>query len=491
MRRSILGIILSLFPILGLCDTLHVPGVYADIQAAIDASIHGDVVLVEPGTYLENIDFKGKLITVTSAEGPEGTVIDGSQAGSVVTFASKESTGVLLQGFTITNGSGTYHSSGGYHGGGIYCMGSKPTIEGNIITLNSLSGSLSSGGGIHCNSYAEPLIKNNVVSCNTVTGDASHPGRGGGIYYDNFSNPLITCNRIQQNTVDGYGGGIYLIISYGQVISGNVISENAAEEGGGIWTRGNLLSSITSCSNTITNNYADSGVAGGWYMGGQSSWNLVNTIIWGNNGIYFPEISFFNADSGSSLNIDFSDVKGGEESIHVGYGCNLKWSLTNIDEDPLFVGPFDYHIRYDSPCRHSGSNGAPHLPLTDFEGDPRKAHLRTDMGADEFYTHLYVTGDVVPGGSVKGNLVGLPGTSPVGLFFGTGVLLSPVNTMWGAFHLQGPLLLFPLVPIPGTGVLELPATLPVTPPAPYDIPMQALIGLNADSLSNLHVMNVR
>jgi hypothetical protein len=33
--------------------------------------------------------------------------------------------------------------------------------------------------------------------------------------------------------------------------------------------------------------------------------------------------------------------------------------------------------------------------------------------------------------------------------------------------------------------------IPSTPPAPYDIPMQALIGLDPDSLTNLEVLEVR
>ncbi len=36
------------------------------IQAAIDAAHDGNVVLVDEGTYYENINFKGKAITVAS-----------------------------------------------------------------------------------------------------------------------------------------------------------------------------------------------------------------------------------------------------------------------------------------------------------------------------------------------------------------------------------------------------------------------------------------
>jgi len=47
------------------------------------------------------------------------------------------------------------------------------------------------------------------------------------------------------------------------------------------------------------------------------------------------------------------------------------------------------------------------------------------------------------------------------------------------------------MPIPANGVLVLPATIPATPPAPYDLPMQALIGMNPDSLTNLWLLEVR
>ena len=47
-------------------DTLQVPSEYSTIQLAINASTDGDIVLVEPGTYTENLDFNGKNIVVSS-----------------------------------------------------------------------------------------------------------------------------------------------------------------------------------------------------------------------------------------------------------------------------------------------------------------------------------------------------------------------------------------------------------------------------------------
>jgi hypothetical protein len=162
----------------------------------------------------------------------------------------------------------------------------------------------------------------------------------------------------------------------------------------------------------------------------------------------------------------------------------------NICEDPLFVDGIngDCHLLFDSPCRNGGDNSSPSLPEVDFEGDPRRADGFVDMGADEFHRHLYMTGDFTPGGSVQCKFVGWPGTSPIGLFLSLGVLDDPLQTQWGDFYLKSPFVLWVLFPIPATGVLILPATLPVDLPGPYDISMQALIG---DQLSNLYVLFVK
>jgi hypothetical protein len=79
----------------------------------------------------------------------------------------------------------------------------------------------------------------------------------------------------------------------------------------------------------------------------------------------------------------------------------------------------------------------------------------------------------------------------VGLFFGSDIAFPSLPTAWGTFHLQAPLLILPLPSMPADGIQTIPAMVPRSPPAPYDVYMQALIGLSELSLTNLYVLEVR
>src|SRR6266403_4701197 len=138
------ALILSVFMPVAFAGTIHVPSDQPTVQAGINAASNGDVVLVSPGRYKENINFLGKDITVKSSNGRKVTILDGSQKGPVVTFDSKETRKAVLKGFTITNG---YAGPGGFGSGGgilITSGGTSPSIIGNTITANS---SCDPGGG--------------------------------------------------------------------------------------------------------------------------------------------------------------------------------------------------------------------------------------------------------------------------------------------------------------------------------------------------------
>jgi len=278
---------------------------------------------------------------------------------------------------------------------------------------------------------------------------------------DKFGQGVLINNIISWNSTgpQGYGGGVFwyreggLFPSFFPDIINCVICGNTSSEGGGICCWGSPV-----CCHGI-----------------------IDTILWNNEATLGPEICH---DEGWGLKISFSDIKGGQASV-IGFP---EWGPGIIDADPMFVDPVngDFHLTFPSPCKDAGDNSALD-ELYDFEGDPRIAYGTVDMGADEFSNHLYCIGEFTPNGSIKGKFVGLPSTWPVGLFIGSGIMDPPIQHMWGEFYLESPWLLFPLVPIPSNGVLEIPSALPGIP-APYDIPMQALIEWK---LSNLFVLEVR
>jgi len=250
----ILIVFMLTIPSIGYSITIEVPKDYKTIQAAIDASNNGDTILVSPKTYYENIDFIGKTITVKSTSGATLTTIDGNQTGNVVIFNKNEGKNAVLQGFTITNGSGHIHPTLGLIGGGIYCHNqSSPLIIDNIISSNSVIAPGGYGGGVFIGN-ASPLIINNEIKYNVVKAygggiicwgagqpviesnliSKNHGMCGGGIFSSSDSSPIIKSNRITGNSADILGGGI---VCYEDVIiDTNIIEDNnSLESGGGIW----------------------------------------------------------------------------------------------------------------------------------------------------------------------------------------------------------------------------------------------------------------
>ena len=104
MTRGAIAVLFVLFIVsVAQADTILVPKDQPTIQAGIDAAKDGDMVDVSPGTYVENIDFKGKAILVRCLI-PTEAVIDGNDSGSVVTFKSNESEKSIISGFTLRKG---------------------------------------------------------------------------------------------------------------------------------------------------------------------------------------------------------------------------------------------------------------------------------------------------------------------------------------------------------------------------------------------------
>ena len=114
---------------------LRVPGDFPTIQAAIDASVDGDEVVIADGVYTgdgnRDMDFGGRAITVRSENGPEACIIDCEgtlrDRHRAFWFHSGESFTSAVRGISIINGFGPW-SGGGAAGGAVVIDGASPTF---------------------------------------------------------------------------------------------------------------------------------------------------------------------------------------------------------------------------------------------------------------------------------------------------------------------------------------------------------------------------
>ncbi len=358
MKSTALSLLVAFTIVLNVQATiLSVPGSFTTIQSAINASSNGDTIAVSPGTYYENINFRGKNVLLTSLYYLSSdtsyilsTIINGStpvypDSASCVIFNSGEDSTAILQGFMITRGSGTkwldIHGAGLYReGGGILIELSSPTIKHNIITNNlatDITGVTSSGGGGIRIGDGNPGIYANIISYNQ--------GRYGAGIVLNYTGCRIKNNVIFSNT----GGQQY----YG---------------GSGIWITNNHTGTAKIIeNNTIVGNY--SLAAGG--AGGISVWSATDVFIRNNivrNNLPNPQIK----NIGSTIEVSYCDVEGGS----TGNG--------NIDLDPFFESQ-SYFLSNISPCIDAGDSSIIYDDLPGVIPEnalfPSKGTLRNDIGA--------------------------------------------------------------------------------------------------------------
>jgi hypothetical protein len=207
------------------------PADFNNIQDAINYSWHGDIVMVKPGSYNENIYFNGRAITLQSTNPDDFNVVSqthingyqGYTEGAVV-FDFMEGPDSILKGFTITGIIG------------VRCYASAPTIKKNFITACFRS-------GIYGAYAASPTICHNLITYNDGTIEDKLVV-GGGIRgcHGLIANNIIGWNQTKEisgNT--GYGGGLY---DCQGTIKNNTIVNNSSHYG----------SAIADCHGSIVNN---------------------------------------------------------------------------------------------------------------------------------------------------------------------------------------------------------------------------------------------
>ena len=367
-----------------LAEVLLVPDDYDTIQEAIDAAEDDDIVEVSPGTYFESIDFLGKAITVLGVDGAESTVIDADGKGAVVTFVNEEGLDSLLDGFTITGGSGGA-SETVPSGGGIFIELAAPTIQNCIIEGNSVISAVCIGGGIFIRD-GSPDILDCIIRDNEADGLFSV---GGGIGFWATTAPVeISAPRIERcfildNVAGNNGGGVGSGLGNAPRLFRCVVAGNEAGRSGGI----NIGDGeVVNC--TIYGNDA-SGDMGGVFA--RENVEIRNCIIWANTAPDYPNIvtdDFFDffppGDPASVPTVTYSDIESLPDDYVDGEG--------NIEDDPLLVDPEngEYALSADSPCVDAGD------PNDDEDVDG----TRVDMGALGLAQSRFLRGDANGDGTV-------------------------------------------------------------------------------------------
>ncbi len=359
MKTKILLLIISTVCYLNAAAAVvTVPGNFNSIQEAINGATNGDTIVVTPGTYYENINFRGKSIMVTSlyylaadTSYMLNTIINGGSpvhpdTGSCVIFNSFEDSTSVLQGFTITGGTGTkwldIHGAGLYReGGGVLVEFSSPTIRHNIITMNivtDISGVASTGGGGIRVGDGNPIISNNVISNNQAR----------------------------------YGAGIVLNYT-GCIIRNNIIVNNSGGQdfygGSAIWISSELAgtSKIIENNTIINNSSAASNGTGGISVWSAPNVVIKNCIIYGN----WPTVQIKTISSVPQ--VSYSNVEGGFTGV------------ANIYSDPLFTSD-RYLLQQGSPCIDAGDLNAEYEDLEDSSSPgnalfPSEGTITNDIGA--------------------------------------------------------------------------------------------------------------
>jgi parallel beta-helix repeat protein len=234
---------------------------FDNIQEAIDITVDGDTVIVAAGTYNEVIDFIGKAITLRSSDGADVTTIDAAGLNaSVVKCVSGEGLDAVLDGFTLTGGTGTLFA---LYGGDLYPCGGGMFIIGGAspsVTNCTLSGNYAYAGGGMCNYESSPMVTNCVFIGNSAE------EYGGGMY-NHDSETMVTNCTFSGNVADANGGGMYVSDS-NATLTNCILWGNTASGGNEI---------ALSNSSTIDVSYCDvKGQEGGIYNDG-------SLMVWADN----------------------------------------------------------------------------------------------------------------------------------------------------------------------------------------------------------------
>ncbi|MCL2475475.1 MAG: hypothetical protein FWE73_00005, partial [Candidatus Bathyarchaeota archaeon] len=236
-------------------------------------------------------------ITVTHTSGSTGRGVGVSLGGTLILSGGEISGNTYTNYGAGVNNYGTFIMTGGkildntatISDGGVYNSGNF-TMYGGEISGNT---AYRSGGVGNVGNFT---MSGGKISSNTVTNLGAGVENSFGIF-------TMTGGEISGNKADNIGGGIFNYVTYPYVglysnitISGGLVFNNTANEGGGIYNEG----SLTVIGGTISNNTATS-LGGGVYNSDDfrlSGGKISNNTATDGGGVYNSRLGVFTISGG-------------------------------------------------------------------------------------------------------------------------------------------------------------------------------------------------
>ncbi len=358
-----------------MAGVLHAPATYArtfrvptdapTIQEALDAASARDTVIVGYGTFTGpgtwNLTFRGRDLYLTSAGGPEFTILDGTEGqpeGARGLYFSSESWVAVVEGFTIQN------FNAHYEGSGILVAGTaQPTVLGCVFRGNTVANTTPQGpqgAAIQVRDTAKPLFESCYVGEN---GGWDHDGSI--VNVDDTAVLRMTDCFIAHNL--GHDACIVRVGRHARAellrcaVLGNIpcgihaestlqmeaclLVGNGSPHGGGA-----RMKSGTARRCTFAQNW---GYGGGLEVLADGDVTAERSIFHGNCGDLGSQILLRGA-------LRLSCCAVADSGIWLGPGGSVEWTGPQVSEDPQFCRPGDcaeyqddddYSLRTDSPCR--------------------------------------------------------------------------------------------------------------------------------------------
>lgn len=369
-------------------------------QAVLTAQT-GHTIHVADGLYTGSgnraIEFSGKNLTVRGTNGPANCVIDCQSAARAFWIHNGESD-ARIEGLTIRNGlelqggavrvlnaSFTLRdcviedcvATSGLGGGAVYANGGGASLEGCEFRGNRcLHGGAGGGAAVIVLATNAPLS-----ILDSVFVDNLSPNSGGALFLVGQSSlaRVNGCVFEQNTSSSSLGGAVHTQIFPGVATPTPLRFENCrfagnrGTGGGAIYSNG--PSEVSCC--TFVGNVATFS-SGGAVQAFRPA-TLSNCVLWSNSAPNGAQLS--GTSSLAILQVERSDVQGGQAGVYTSSGAVLSWGAGNLSLAPQFVdddgadnnaatyADNDYRLQPTSPCVDSGDNSRVFADEFDLDGD--------------------------------------------------------------------------------------------------------------------------